>query len=114
MNDLDILIESVEKRKPISFEYNKAGKIKGERIGNVHAVFILTSKISGKQSTMLHVVQTDGVSDSKEANPFPNFRQFKIENISKVKILKDKPNFEIFHKKYNPEWTGYNCPLAKV
>ncbi|MGB6129386.1 MAG: hypothetical protein WBG30_11605 [Psychrilyobacter sp.] len=114
MSSLESLIESVEKRKPISFEYNKVGKVKGERIGNVHAVFIFTSKKSGKQSTMLHVVQTGGVSDSKEKNPFPDFRSFKIEDISEVKVLKNRSNFEIFYEKYNPEWDGYNCPLAKV
>jgi len=113
MSNLESLIKSVEKRKPISFEYNKLKKVKGERIGNVHAIYIYT-KISGEKQTMLHVVQTGGVSDSKEKNPFPDFRTFKIEDISEVKVLEDRPNFKIFHEKYNPEWDGYNCPLAKV
>jgi hypothetical protein len=113
MNKLELLIKSVETRKPISFEYNKPEKTPGERIGNVHAIFIFTAK-SGKQSTKLHVVQTGGVSDSKDAKPFPDFRMFNIEDVSNVKILADEPPFEIFHEKYNPEWEGYENPLAKV
>ena len=113
MNKLEILIESVETRKPISFEYNKPGKTPGERIGNVHAIFIFTAK-SGEKSTKLHIVQTEGVSDSKIKNPFPDFRMFNIEDISNIIILKDRPDFVIFDEKYNPEWEGYDNPLAKV
>ena len=113
MEKLELLIEAVEKKKPISFEYNKPGKTPGKRIGNVHAIFIFTAK-SGKQSTKLHIVQTAGVSDSKISNPFPDFRMFNITDISNVKILLDEPDFDIFDEKYNPEWSGYNNPIAKV
>lgn len=113
MSNLELLIGSVEKRKPISFEYNKPGKTPGKRIGNVHAIFIFEAKL-GKKSTKLHVVQTAGVSDSKDTNPFPDFRMFNIEDISNIKVLYDEPDFEIFYEKYNPEWEGYNNPLAKV
>ena len=112
MNDLELLIESVEKRKPISFEYNKPGKTFGTRIGNVHAIFIFTA-ISGEKSTKLHVVQTSGVSDTKDINPFPDFRMFDIIYISNIEILVDESDFEI-DDKYNPEWDGYDNPLAKV
>jgi hypothetical protein len=113
MKNLELLIESVEKRKPISFEYNKQGKTPGTRIGNVHAIFIFTAK-SGEQSTKLHIVQTGGVSDSKESKPFPDFRMFNIEDVSNIKVLLTEPDFEIFYDKYNPEWVGYDNPLAKV
>ena len=112
MNKLETLISSVELQKPISFEYNKPGKPIGERIGNVHAIFIMTKK-SGKLSTKVHIVQTDGVSDSKDRNPFPNFRMFNIESIESVRILSDAPVFEV-NEKYNPDWDGYAKPIAKV
>lgn len=113
MTNLELLIESVEKRKPISFEYNRPGKAQGERIGNVHAVFLYTAR-SGIQSTKLHIVQTGGVSDSKEVKPFPDFRTFNIEDISNIHLFDDAPSFSIFKEKYNPEWDGYDNPLAKV
>ena len=43
MTQFELLINSIEMRKPISFEYNKQGKVPGVRIGNLHAVFIFTS-----------------------------------------------------------------------
>lgn len=36
---LKLLQQAIQQRKPISFEYNKEGKIAGERIGNTHAIF---------------------------------------------------------------------------
>ena len=90
MNKLDTLIQAIEELKPISFEYNKPGKTPGMRTGNPHAIYIFTAQ-SGKQSTKVHIVQTDGVSDSKDENPFPDFRTFNIENLSEVKILIDRP-----------------------
>lgn len=113
MNNLELLIDSVKKKKSISFEYNKPGKTSGKRFGNVHAIFIFTAKI-GTQSTKLHIVQTAGVSDSKLTNPFPDFRMFNIGDISNIEILSNEPDFEIFNEKYNPEWIGYDNPLAKV
>jgi len=113
MNNLDLLTEVIEKRKPISFEYNKAGKTAGTRIGNVHAVFIFTAK-SGVQSTKVHIVQTAGISDSKEEKPFPDFRSFNLEELSNIMILDKELCFEPFYDKYNPEWEGYNNSFAKV
>jgi len=113
MQKLTLLINSVDRRKPISFQYLKPGKTPGTRIGNVHAIFIMTLK-DGTKSTKLHIVQTDGVSDSKDKNPLPTFRMFNIEDISDVNILEDLPDFEIREVDYNPEWQGYQDVLAKV
>jgi len=110
MTHLELLIESVENRLPISFKYNKPDKTKGNRIGNVHAIFIFTSKI-GEISTKLHIVQTDGVSDSADKGDFPFWRTFNIDFISDVKILGDSSKFEI-EEGYNPE--SYDNPLAKI
>jgi len=111
MNNLDLLIEAINSRKPVSFEYNKPGKTPGQRIGNTHAVFIFTSKADVK-STKVHLVQTAGVTDS-EVN-FPDFRMFNIEHLSNIEILDSEPNFEPFYDKYNPEWEGYKDVIAKV
>ena len=113
MNKIDMLIESIKKMKPISFEYNKPGKTTGRRIGNVHAVFIFTAK-SGEQSTKVHIVQTSGASDSKDRKPFPDFRMFNIEDLSGIEILEKVLKFEPYYNKYNPEWEGYKDVIAKV
>ena len=111
MNTLETLKMAIESQKPISFEYNKEGKVQGERIGNPHAVFIFTAK-SRKQSTKTHIVQTEGVSDTEPAD-FPDFRMFNIEELSNIKILENKNQF-LLHEKYNPEWEGYKDIIAKV
>jgi len=113
MNNLDLLTEAIEKRKPISFEYNKVGKTPGTRIGNVHVVFIFTAK-NGAQSTKVHIVQTAGISDSKDEKFFPDFGTFNIEELSNIIVLENELCFEPFYEKYNPEWDGYNNPIAKV
>jgi hypothetical protein len=110
MTKLELLTKSVENRLPISFQYNKPDKSEGIRIGNVHAIFIFTSK-KREISTKLHIVQTDGVSDSADKGDFPFWRTFNIDFISDVKILEDSGKFEI-EEGYNPE--SYDNPLAKI
>ena len=110
MTKLELLTKSVEDRFPISFQYIKPDKSDGIRIGNVHAIFIFTSK-KGEISTKLHIVQTDGVSDSADKGDFPFWRTFNIDFISNVKILEDLGKFEI-EEGYKPE--SYDNPLAKV
>jgi len=107
---LQLLIKAIQERKPISFEYNKAGKVAGIRIGNPHAVFIMRKKDS-TESTKVHIVQTSGVTDS---NPnFPDFRMFDIVELSNIKIIDGKPPF-VINEKYNPESEMYKYVIAKV
>lgn len=110
---LDVLILAIKNRKPVSFEYNKEGKVQGKRMGNPHAVFIFTSK-AGEKSTKIHIVQTDGVSDSKEISPFPDFRMFNIEDLGNMILLEESLVFEPYYEKYNPEWEGYKDVIEKV
>ncbi|CAM6626537.1 hypothetical protein RBI81_18570 [Enterobacter roggenkampii] len=107
---LQVLRDSVQRRKPISFHYNKPGKTPGERIGNVHAIYILRKK-DGSESTKLDIVQTSGVTDSEP--DFPEFRRFDIEYLSNIIILEGEPQFPI-DDKYNPEYDGYKNVIAKV
>jgi len=65
---LDLLIKAIRDRKPVSFEYNKPNKTPGQRIGNAHAVFILTSK-AGQISTKVHIVQTAAFQIQLMRNP---------------------------------------------
>lgn len=113
MNNKEILVEAIKRQLPISYEYNKEWKVKWLRMWNPHALFILKSK-DGKLSTKLHLVQTDWVSDSKDEKPFPDFRMFNIEDLSNIIILEEKWKFDIFHKKYNPEWEWYKNIIQKV
>lgn len=110
MTKLEILTKAIENRLPISFQYNKPGKTEGTRIGNPHAVFIFTS-IKRVISTKLHIVQTEGVSDTGDKGNFPFWRPFNIEYISDVKILENSGRFEI-EEGYKPD--SYDNPLAKV
>lgn len=115
MNTLEILMEAIKNRQPISFEYNKEGKVEGLRFGNPYAVFIYTAKNTRIQSTKVHIVQTDGVSDTKYEKPFPSFRMYNIEDLSNVTILMDRNPFAPpFDKNYNSEWDGYKDVIAKV
>lgn len=115
MNVLDILKQAILNRQQISFEYNKEGKVEGQRIGDPYAIFIYTAKNTRIQSTKVHIVQTSGVSDSVEAKPFPSFRMYNIEELSRVQILKESPQFAPpFHESYNPEWEGYKDVIIKV
>lgn len=109
MDKLELLIEAVEMRKPISFEYNKPGKIPGERIGNIHAIFIFTTKTTKIQSTKVHIVQTGGVSDTNAKN---EFRTFDISEISNIQFMEE----DIFQpdERYNPNWEGYANVIAKI
>ncbi|MCK9399184.1 MAG: hypothetical protein M0Q51_04190 [Bacteroidales bacterium] len=115
MNTLEILIEAIKNRQPISFEYNKEGKVEGTRFGKPYAVFIYIAKNTRIQSTKVHIVQTGGVSDTREENQFESFRMFNIEDLSNVKILEDEKVFgPPFHENYNPEWEGYRDVIAKI
>ena len=126
MNNIDLLIQAINSKKPISFEYNKEGKKTGERIGNPHALYIFTPKDETKpKTTKLDLVQTFGVSDSKEGDDYPDCSQFDIDQISNVVVLIDEPDFEVlltkFDKKqgvmkniYNAESERYKDVIAKV
>lgn len=112
MNALEPLIQAISNKNSISFEYNKEGKAPGIRIGNPYAVFIFTAKNTKVQSTKVHIVQTAGVSDSKEINPFPSFRMYNIEDLSNVTVLDD--TFIANNESYNSEWEGYKDVIAKI
>ena len=44
MTNIEKLTKAIESKKPISFEYNKIGKVQGKRIGNPHALYIFSPK----------------------------------------------------------------------
>ncbi|QLY53509.1 hypothetical protein HV186_17865 [Citrobacter freundii] len=107
---LRILQKAIQQRKPISFEYIKEGKVRGERIGDTHAIFIMRRQ-DNTESTKVHIVQTGGVTDS--APNFPEFRMFDLSELDNIRILDDLPEFEI-NSGYNPSWTGYSNVISKV
>ena len=112
MDILEKIKQAIIDRKPISFEYSKKDKIKGIRTGNPYVIFRLTSRL-GEKSTKVHIVQTGGVSDSKNKKPFPDFRMFNLEYIYNVTVLKNNDSF-VIDEKYNPFWEGYNDFIIKV
>lgn len=126
MTNIEKLTKTIESQEPITFEYNKIGKTAGTRIGNPHALYILSPKNPATpKTTKLDLVQTDGVSDSKIEKPFPDFRQFNITDLSNIQILENEPKFEpmlekfdeekgIMVKMYNPESDRYQKVIAKI
>lgn len=126
MTNIEKLTTAIENRKPITFEYNKEGKTAGKRKGNPHALYIFEYKDPNKESKIkLDLVQTGGVSDSREEKPFPDFRQFFITDLSNIEVLENESDFEPLYeklneetgemeKRYNPESDYYKNPLAKV
>lgn len=107
---LEKLKLAIENRSSVRFAYNKPGKVSGKRIGNPHAVFVMTKK-DGSQSTKVHIVQTDGVSDSEQE--FPSFRMFDLSELSNVELVDNSAPFPI-HEDYNSGWDGYSHTIAKV
>lgn len=107
---LEILKMAIRNRTGVSFEYNKAGKVEGERFGDPYAVFIMKRR-DGSESTKVHIYQTAGVSDSGQV--LPSFRMFDLVELSDVEIQLGGKQFEIVDK-YNPEWDGYGFVIEKV
>ncbi|NLX53141.1 MAG: WYL domain-containing protein [Deltaproteobacteria bacterium] len=100
---------AIEQRRSIIFEYIKPGKVRGKRIGNPHAIFVMHLK-DGSRSTKVHIFQTGGVSDSRN---LPDFRTFDLEDITNVTYSEDDKPFEI-SSKYNPNWEGYKDVIVKI
>lgn len=110
VDTLDMLREAILHRRPILFNYIKAGKTPGIRIGNPHAVFIYISK-AGVKSTKVHIAQTGGVSDSQ--TPFPSFRIFDIEDLTIQEVVEESEPFPV-HTDFNPSWDGYSNTIATI
>ena len=114
MNTLETLKSAITNTQQISFRYIKEWKNEGIRIWNPYAVFIFTAK-SWEQSTKVHILQTEGASDSKETNPFPSFRMYNIEDLVEAQILTDRPQFQKpYNENYNPEWDWYKDVIKKI
>lgn len=107
---LELIRNAIASNKPISFNYDRAGKIQGLRIGNPHAVWVMRRK-DGTETTKVHIVQVDGVSDSGQE--LPSFRMFNLTDVGNVSVLRDSPEFTP-DEKYNPEWDGYTFLIEKV
>ena len=108
---LKLLVAAIKSRSPVSFHYDKAGKIPGLRIGNPHAAFILQRK-DGTESTKIDIVQTAGVSDT-EPPAFPEWRRFDLADISKVVLREEESPFRI-DPRYKPYAEPYAFAIAQV
>lgn len=110
MDTLEILQKAIASKKPISFEYNKQGKIRGTRIGNPHIIYIFNSK-QGVMSTKVDVVQTEGVSDSNDA--LPCWKILDVAELSNVQICEGHAPFTV-NPDYHPESSRYENIIAKI
>lgn len=112
LEKINILENAINTKTPISFEYIKEWKISWVRVWNSHAIYNFKSK-NWEKSIKVHIVQTWWVSDSKSENPFPDFRQFDLENMKNITLLKDKSIFNV-DENYNPNWNWYDEYIAKI
>jgi hypothetical protein len=107
---LSELKRAISAKMPVSFTYDKPGKTPGQRIGNPHVIFIMR-KNDGIESTKVHIVQTDGVSDSGQ--DFPSFRMFNLEDLGEVMMIESGGKFDISDK-YNAESDMYKFVICKI
>lgn len=105
MNSIEVIKEAIALKKTITFEYNKAGKVRGDRIGNPHAIFV---HISTRNITV-DVYQTGGVTDGDHS--FPKWGQFLIEYIENVRI--NNNTFDLADG-YNPISAKYKESIIKA
>jgi len=100
--------EAIRIKKPVEFEYVRADKINGKRIGNPHCLFAHP----GTKNTAVHIFQTAGVSDSDLSVGLP-WRLFIVSFIENLKILEDAAAFSVAEG-YNPDSPLYAESIAKV
>ncbi len=108
METLELLKQAISTKTPISFYYNKEGKVRGERIGNPHAIFH-----NSNGDLQVDIAQTGGISSSTSKNPFPNFRTFDFQNIVNVTVLDNEQQFNLDHN-YNSNSEKYGKAIALV
>ncbi|MDD4151541.1 MAG: hypothetical protein PHR68_02925 [Candidatus Gracilibacteria bacterium] len=100
-NTLEALTKAIKEKKVIEFDY----KLEGTRLGNSHAIYrhIKTRNI------LLDLYQTKGYSSSNEN--IPGWREFDINEISKINILSEVFNVA---NGYNRNSERYNNYIAKI
>jgi hypothetical protein len=106
--NLEVLKKAIDLRLPIAFEYLAPDHVKGERIGNVHAVFIHPTT----QNINMDIFKTGGVS-TDTSKPLPDWRQYKLKHISKIVLLTNLPTFEPAAR-YNPVSPQYARVIFKI
>ena len=107
MSILDLLSRAIELKKPICFEYDVAHKVIGKRTGHPHAIFLHPTT----NNVMIHIYQTDGVSDTKDK--LPGWRQPILEHIENVIIYEDQECFEVAID-YKPNSAMYARVITKI
>lgn len=112
MGVLDIIVEAITKRKPISYEY-VGGKtpVYGERRGDPYAVYVYSDK-AGKSTTKVDIFQLSGASSSGK---YDQVKMSDLTDLRNVQILENEPPFTVNPSSgYNPESDRYKSVIAKV
>ncbi|MEA3494263.1 MAG: hypothetical protein U9R38_07785 [Candidatus Margulisiibacteriota bacterium] len=106
MSKNDIVKRAIELKKPISFHYNKGDKVRGERRGNPHVLYISPS--SGM--LMIDVFQTSGVTDT---GPLPKWGRFHVDYVDDLRLLDTEPSFDVADG-YAPDSDRYSQAITKI
>ena len=86
----EVIVTAIKHRKSVVFDYNRPGKVGGQRTGNPHALF----KHSSTNKAETHIFQTDGVSDSGLSTG-PSWRLFIVDYIKNPRIIDSSGPFAI-------------------
>ncbi|NQU99156.1 MAG: hypothetical protein HQ538_00295 [Parcubacteria group bacterium] len=99
MEQIDIIKRAIMLKKSIRFVYDGPHKIKGERIGDPHALYIENNT----GNVLLDLFQTDGYSESAEngRKDLPSWNRFNVKYIYNIEVLEGHQNFDIASG-YNP------------
>ena len=103
MDILNLILEAIENRKSISFQYNREGRDNSMRIANPYVIYKLNLRAGG-ESIRVHMFQTSGKG---------GWRHFNLEYISNLKILKNEEYFEL-SLGLNPKRQGYQHIIKKI
>ncbi len=107
MTTIETLIEAINQRKSISFEYNKEGSANGLRFGNPHAVFLAST-----DEVNIHIWKTGGVNTDPKKLP-PIWKTYSVKNLENITIIQDTKKFDIAID-YKPNSPMYTKAIAKV
>ncbi len=85
MNSQEVLKKAMSNRQPISFQYQKIGRIRTENIENARVILMSTDGF-GKDSVMVDLPQ----NNSAVKNIMPSWRYFDMNDMLNIEILNNQ------------------------
>lgn len=105
MNTVEELMEAINDRKSISFQYMHEGNEAGMRMGNPHAVYVDEKS----HETLVDIYQERGTTDMNQI--LPSWETFEVQSVKHLKML--QPHFEV-NEGYRSDSIKYKTTLCKI